>query len=131
MTERSEEQRQTYHMVEFFRKELREANKRGKSGLQLMISREDEGQFTLMDPTKDATEGLGMSGAEADQTFLRAFYDGLIDASFDSGGPHATTAIAFVTHLEDEPDAVEVTLTAAPLSILEAPPRTRGGNVGL
>jgi hypothetical protein len=95
MTERSEEQKQTYRMVEFFRKELQEANKRGKSGLQLTISREDEGRFNLMDPTKDAAEALGMSGAEADQTFLRAFYDSLIGASFGSGGPHATTAIAF------------------------------------
>lgn len=101
MTGRSEEQKQTYRMIEFFRKELQEVSKRSKSGIQVMIGREDKVQFALMDPNKDVSkdEDLDMSGAEADQTFLRAYYDDLIGASFGSGGPHATTAIAFVTHI--------------------------------
>ena len=92
----SEEQKRTRWMIEFFRRALEEQG----SGLHVMIARErTPTEFSLQSPYKDAASEMGMSGAQADATFVRAVEAGLISAEFDSGGPHASTPIAWVTHI--------------------------------
>lgn len=99
MTHRSEEQSKTYLVIEYFRRELKEAQKRDESGLHVTIGREGPVRFVLSNPYKDAADDMEMSGAEADSTFLREVQEGFIGVTFDSGGPNASTAGAFVTHI--------------------------------
>ncbi len=100
----SEEYRSTVRMIEFFRKELEEARReRGESGVHVMIGREGPVQFVLHNPHKEgAAAEMEMDDAEADGTFLRAVQAGLIGARWDSSGPYASTAGAFVTHITPE-----------------------------
>lgn len=52
-------------------------------------------------PYEDSDSDMGMSGPVADATFMRAFEYDLIGVRFDSsGGPHASTAIAWVTNIK-------------------------------
>ena len=95
----SGEQENTRRMIEFFRRELEE---RG-DGLHLMIARgRNPTELLLQSPHKDVASETGMSGAEADATFMRAVQAGLINADFGSDGPYIQTPIAWVTHITPE-----------------------------
>jgi hypothetical protein len=65
----------------------------------VLISRGSSPRFAQQEPNKDVAAELGMRTAEADRTFLRAYGAGYIEADFGDPGPHASTAIAYVTDI--------------------------------
>src|SRR5437588_9719711 len=108
--------RKTYTMLDYFRKEL-EAR---PVCVYVLISRESSPRFAQQEPNKDVAAELGMTTAEADRTFLRAYDAGYIRADFGKPGPHASTAIAYVTDITPKGSEIlkrwkEPTQTQAPI----------------
>jgi hypothetical protein len=94
----SSEYHNTYKLLDFFRQEIDVR----PSGVHVLISRGSSPRFAQQEPNKDVAAELGMTTAEADRTFLRAYDAGYIRADFGKAGPQAATAIAHVTYITTE-----------------------------